>query len=87
MVRLVLAKPVEEENDDDDEPVSHEERERRTNTSEIIPEDNVRVIVDPLWIENIVNLRNKRIIADLGDVPVDDEKSEIKDLQLIMNRL
>jgi len=76
-VRLALAEPVDVE-DDYDEPVS---REKRTNTGEIIPEDNVRVIIEPLWIENIVNLNDKRIIANLGEVLADDDdESEIGDL-------
>lgn len=73
-VQLALAEPVDED-DDYDEPVS---REKRTNTGETIPEDNVRVIIEPLWIEDIVNLNNERIIMNLGEVPPDDDdESEI----------
>lgn len=74
-VQLALAEPVDVEDDDYDEPVS---REKRTNTGETIPEDNVRVIIEPLWIEDIVNLNNERIIMNLGEVPPDDDdESEI----------
>ena len=77
-VRLALAEPLEEESD----PVS---RERRTTTGEIIPEDNVRVIIEPLWIENIVNLSNERIVASLGEVPIDDEESVIEPDDNVLN--
>ena len=78
MVQLALAEPVDVD-DDYDESVS---RKKRTNTGETIPEDNVRVIIEPLWIENIINLNNERITANLGEVPLDDDDdgSEIGDL-------
>src|SRR6185369_7382215 len=44
VVQLSLAEPIEEEDDDDDS----EFEERRTITGEIIPEDNVRVMIEQL---------------------------------------
>lgn len=67
VVQLSLAEPIEE---DDDSP---EFEERRTISGEIIPEDNVRVIIEPLWLDETLNLNHEIIVGNLGEIPIDDD--------------
>jgi len=76
VVQLSLAEPVEEEEDDDDS----EFEERRTITGEIIPEDNVRVVIEQLWLDKTLNLDHEIIVKNLGEIPIDDfDFDEIED--------
>ncbi|GBC54267.2 hypothetical protein GLOIN_2v1815633 [Rhizophagus irregularis DAOM 181602=DAOM 197198] len=45
--------------------------ERRTTSGELIPEDNAIVLIEHLWIETNVDLSNKRILEDIGEIPDD----------------
>lgn len=76
VVQLSLAEPIEEEDDDDDS----EFEERRTITGEIIPEDNIRVVIEQLWLDKTLNLDHEIIVKNLGEIPIDDfDFDEIED--------
>lgn len=63
-----MAEPIEEDDDDNDS----EFEERRTITGEIIPEDNVRVVIEQLWLDKTLNLDHEIIVKNLGEIPIDD---------------
>ena len=67
-VQLALAKPIEDNYDDFDEF-----EEQKTISGEIIPKDNVRVVIEPLWLDNLLNLNHENIITSLGEIPIDDD--------------
>ena len=76
VVQLSLAEPIEEKDDDDD----FKFEERRTITGEIIPEDNVRVVIEQLWLDKTLNLDHEIIVKNLGEIPIDDfDFDEIED--------
>ena len=79
IVQLSLATPIEEEEDDDDS-----ESEERTITGENIPEDNVRVVIEPLWLDKTLYLDHKIIVEDLGEIPIDDDSDvdEVNDTRV-----
>ena len=73
IVHTALAEPVEyDECDDDAEPTSGNSR---TVTGEIIPRDNVLVVIEKhqLWLDKMINLEHKDIVGSLGEIPVDDD--------------
>ena len=68
VIQLSLAEPIEEDDNDDSEF-----EERRTITGEIIPEDNVRVVIEPLWLNKTLNLDHEIVVKNLGEIPIDDD--------------
>ncbi len=44
---------------------------RRTAGGEIIPDNTVTVLIENIWIENTINLSDKLILKDIGEVPED----------------
>lgn len=67
IVQLSLSEPIEDDFDD-----SPDFEERRTISGEIIPKDNVRVIIEPLWLDKTLNLDHEIIVKNLGEIPIDD---------------
>ncbi|GBC39259.1 hypothetical protein GLOIN_2v1786842 [Rhizophagus irregularis DAOM 181602=DAOM 197198] len=57
--------------EDDDEEYNEEQAstQRLTTSSEIIPEDNCRVVIESLWIDQFVNLSHDSITSEIGDIP------------------
>lgn len=53
------------------------EIERQTTSGELIPDDNVFVLIDNLWIEESIDLSNKLILKDIGEIPEDDLINDI----------
>ena len=53
------------------------EIERQTTSGELIPDDNVFVLIDNLWIEENIDLSNKLILKDIGEIPEDDLINDI----------
>lgn len=51
-----------------DEPISTP---RVTTDGEVIPEDNCRVIIESVWIDELVNLSHRLITNEIGDIPSD----------------
>ena len=66
-VQLALAEPIDDDYDDSTESIVE-----RTISGEVIPEDNVRVVIEPLWLEKTLNLEHQIIIDSLGEIPFDD---------------
>ncbi|PKC54813.1 hypothetical protein RhiirA1_403360 [Rhizophagus irregularis] len=52
---------------------------RRTTSGELILEDNSIVLIEHLWIETNVDLSNKRILEDIGEIPDDADDNYIDD--------
>ncbi|GES80498.1 ribonuclease H-like domain-containing protein [Rhizophagus clarus] len=52
--------------------ISITETKRQTTSGELIPDDNVIVLIDNLWIKENVDLSNKLILEDIGEIPEDD---------------
>ncbi|EXX59546.1 hypothetical protein RirG_188100 [Rhizophagus irregularis DAOM 197198w] len=44
---------------------------RRTINGEIIPNDNVIVLIENIWIENEIDLSNDLILNGIGNIPKD----------------
>jgi hypothetical protein len=80
IVHMALAEPVEydECDDDDAEPTSGNSR---TVTGEIIPKDNVLVVIEKhqLWLDNLINLEHEDIVGSLGEIPLDDDSISDED--------
>ena len=74
-VQLALAEPVED--DDNDFPESEEWR--TTISGEIVPNNTVRVVIEPLWLDNLLNLNHESIVTSLGEIPIDDDFDLIDD--------
>src|SRR6266542_5989231 len=74
-VQLALAEPVE--NDDDDFPESEEQR--ITISGEIVSNNTIRVVIEPLWLDNLLNLNHESIITSLGKIPINDDFDLIDD--------
>ncbi|RHZ78243.1 hypothetical protein Glove_166g184 [Diversispora epigaea] len=85
MNQVELNKKVAEalvESDDFEETEELEETiERRTLSGELIPDDNVIVLIENIWIEKNIDLSNRIILDNIGEVPVDDtiDKSDIEE--------
>lgn len=82
IVHMALAEPVEydECDDDDAEPTSGNSR---TVTGEIIPKDNVLVVIEKhqLWLDKLINLEHEDIVGSLGEIPLDDDSISDEDDQ------
>ena len=57
--------------DDEDEQIEEVQSIRRTVSGEIIPNNNVIVLIENVWIEKDVNLSDKLVLEDIGDIPED----------------
>ncbi|GET55701.1 ribonuclease H-like domain-containing protein [Rhizophagus irregularis DAOM 181602=DAOM 197198] len=59
--------------EDDDEEYNEEQAstQRLTTSGETIPEDNCRVVIESLWIDQFVNLSHDSITSEIGDIPRD----------------
>jgi hypothetical protein len=61
---------------------------RRTINGEIIPDDNVIVLIKNVWIENEIDLSNDIILKDIGNIPkdlddfIDNEKNNNENIVL-----
>ncbi|GET56207.1 ribonuclease H-like domain-containing protein [Rhizophagus irregularis DAOM 181602=DAOM 197198] len=57
--------------EDDDEEYNEEQAstQRLTTSGETIPEDNCRVVIESLWIDQFVNLSHDSITSEIGDIP------------------
>src|SRR6266540_3967416 len=74
-VQLALSKPVEDDNND-----FSESKERRiTILGEIVPNNTIRVVIEPLWLDNLLNLNHESIVTSLGEIPIDDDFDLIDD--------
>ena len=69
VVQLFLAELIEKDNNNDDS----EFKERRTITGKIIPEDNVRVVIESLWLDKMLNLDHEIVVKNLEEIPIDDD--------------
>src|SRR6266542_4362232 len=74
-VQLALAELVE----DDDNNFPESEERRTTILGEIVSNNTVRVVIEPLWLDNLLNLNYKSIITSLGEIPIDDDFDLIDD--------
>jgi len=58
--------------DDIDVGVNVEDKSvRRTTGGEIIPDNNVIVLIENIWIEKTIDLSDKLILEDIGEIPED----------------
>src|SRR5438045_982226 len=57
--------------DDEDEQIEEVQSIRHTVSGEIIPNNNVIVLIENVWIEKDVNLSDKLVLEDIGDIPED----------------
>src|SRR6266498_3775054 len=74
-VQLALAEPVE----DDDNNFPESEERKTIISGEIIPNNTVRVVIEPLWLDNLLNLNHESIITSLGEIPINDNFDLIDD--------
>lgn len=44
---------------------------RRTTSGEIIPDDNVTILIENIWIENTIDLSDELILKEIGEIPED----------------
>ncbi|GBB92156.1 hypothetical protein RclHR1_19720002 [Rhizophagus clarus] len=63
---------------------------RRIINGEIIPHNNVVVLIESVWIENEIDLSNNLILKDIGNIPkdlnddfIDNEKNNNEDIVLM----
>ncbi|GBB92851.1 hypothetical protein RclHR1_20670001 [Rhizophagus clarus] len=75
--------------DDEDNEFELENPIRRTINGEIIPDDNVVVLIEKVWIEDEIDLTNNLILKDIGNIPkdldddfIDNEKNNNEDIIL-----
>ncbi|GET53187.1 ribonuclease H-like domain-containing protein [Rhizophagus irregularis DAOM 181602=DAOM 197198] len=59
------------ENDDEEYNEEQASTQRLTTSGETIPEDNCRVVIESLWIDQFVNLSHDSITSEIGDIPRD----------------
>lgn len=52
---------------------------RRTTSGEIIPNHNVIVLIEKLWIEENIDLTNQLILEGIGKIPEDDNDDDFID--------
>ena len=83
---------TDEMEDDEDEQIEEVQSIRRTVSGEIIPNNNVIVLIENIWIEKDVDLSNKLVLEDIGDIPEDfvdelllDETNENQNDPLIVD--
>ena len=57
--------------DDEDEQIEEVQSIRHTVSGEIIPNNNVIVLIENVWIDKDVNLSDKLVLEDIGDIPKD----------------
>ncbi|GET57734.1 ribonuclease H-like domain-containing protein [Rhizophagus irregularis DAOM 181602=DAOM 197198] len=59
--------------EDDDKEYNEEQASTQilTTSGETIPEDNCRVVIESLWIDQFVNLSHDSITSEIGDIPRD----------------
>lgn len=62
---------TDEMEDDEDEQIEEVQPIRHTISGEIIPNNNVIVLIENVWIEKDVNLSDKLVLEDIGDIPED----------------
>src|SRR6266540_3911512 len=74
-VQLALAESVE----DDDNDFSESEKRRTTISGKIVPNNTVRVVIEPLWLDNLLNLNHESIITSLEEILIDDDFDLIND--------
>src|SRR3954469_4627520 len=76
-----FAKMDEEEYSDEQISTS-----RVTTDGKVIPEDNCRVIIESVWIDELVNLSHRLITNEIGDIPSDmfdsDENIEMTKIMI-----
>ena len=67
IITEALAEPDDNIDDDEfeDNPI------RRTTSGEIIPDDIVTILIEDIWIEKTINLSDKLILKDIGEIPED----------------
>ncbi|GET03302.1 ribonuclease H-like domain-containing protein [Rhizophagus clarus] len=89
--KIVTEVLTETDNIDDDEDNEFELENpiRRTINGEIIPDDNVVVLIEKVWIEDEIDLTNNLILKDIGNIPkdldddfIDNEKNNNEDIIL-----
>ncbi|CAB4375946.1 unnamed protein product [Rhizophagus irregularis] len=69
-INIHIAKAFAE---DDDKEYNEEQAstQRLTTSGETIPEDNCRVVIESLWIDQFVNLSHDSITSEIGDISRD----------------
>jgi hypothetical protein len=65
IITKALAEPDDNIDDDDLEDNSV----KRTTSGEIIPNNTVTVLIENIWIENTIDLSDKLILKDIGEIP------------------
>ena len=66
-VQLALAESIDNDYNDTIKSITE-----RTISDEMIPENNIRIIIKLLQLENTLNLEHQAIIESLGEIPFDD---------------
>src|SRR5688572_18839851 len=67
----IITEALAEPDDNIDDDNLEDNSVRRTTNGEIIPDDTVTVLVENIWIENIIDLSDKLILKDIGEIPED----------------
>ncbi|GES93721.1 hypothetical protein GLOIN_2v1785592 [Rhizophagus clarus] len=88
IVTKALAK-TDNIDDDEDNEFELENPIQRTINGEIIPDDNVVVLIEKVWIEDEIDLTNNLILKDIGNISkdldddfIDNEKNNNEDIIL-----
>ncbi len=74
-VQLALAEPVE----DNDNDFCESEKWRTTISDEIVPNNTVRVVIELLWLDNLLNLNHESIVTSLEEILINDDFDLIDD--------
>src|SRR6266540_183063 len=72
-------KTLAESVEDDDNNFPESEERRTTISGKIVPNNTVRVVIEPLWLDNLLNLNHESIVTSLEEIPIDDDFDLIND--------
>ncbi len=61
------------ESDDIEEEEKDNNNQRRTTSGKIIPNHNVIVLIENLWIEKNIDLTNQLLLENIGEIPQEDD--------------
>ena len=76
IITEALAEP--DDNIDDDE--FEDNLIRRTTSGEIISDNIVTILIEDIWIEKTINLSDKLILKDIGEIP-EDSTEDLTDIE------
>ena len=77
----IITEALAESDDNIDDDEFEDNPIRRTISGEIIPNDIVTVLIEDIWIEKTINLSDKLILKDIGEIPEDSTEYLLTDTE------